>query len=178
MAYSSLIRARAEALLTGETGTTRTLASGRFTRHADAFRDGADAGTNAAERRFKVRVGQPRDHIEVNTADGIRFEELTLTVQITYALTDAGDDIAEGTGEQDGAGTMEAIEDRATVDANDVFYVLDWHVNWTSLSDSVTVIWCKRDGAAVLDVPDGATVATLSVPFNVLAEVDQTTLAP
>jgi hypothetical protein len=176
VAYTSLIRARAEAILSGEYGDTRTLATRRFTRHADAHREGSDAEAGAAERRFKVRVREPRDHLEVNTSDGIRFEELTLTVEITYALTNAGDDLTEGTGEQDGAGTLEAIEDRSTVDANDVFYTLDWASNWTGLGDDVTVIWCKRDGVATLEA--AGQLATLSVPFNVLVELNQTLLAP
>ena len=123
------LRQHYERLITGETGTTRTLTSGRFVRRAP---DGGieQHPASSAERHIEVILGPPAETPPgVNPLDGFGFFTQRLTVRVSYLLTHAGGDLTEALGEQDGAGTWDVIRDRAITDALDLQTVLSWHEN-------------------------------------------------
>lgn len=161
MSYTALLRAHLEGLLTGAAGTTRTLPVGRF--HLRRANPGA--GT-PPERAVAVRVLPAFPDAPVNSLDEFVVATHAVEIEVRYALTTGGDDLAEGLTEQDGPGTREAAEDRAGVDASDIAAVLCWHENWPISGDDPAVIDVfPRDATPTLTV-DGATLV-LALPYAV-----------
>ncbi len=159
--YSNTLRAWAEALLCGETGSTRTLTAGRFHRATPAG-DLESHPTDSAERAIDIVLGGPRYPDGLNGIDGFVLAEHTLTVRVSYALTNAGDDGTEATSEQDGSGTLNAIQDRAASDEFDIAMTLQWHANQAGV-----------DPAILNMVPGESTTTTeaqrvvLNIPFTI-----------
>jgi hypothetical protein len=138
--YLGAIRGHIEALLCDGAGSTRTLAVGRFARRVDALADPA----NTAERRVEVRVGAGRPDGTPNPLDEFVYMTHPLAVEVSYARTQGGDDLAEGLTPQDGPGADDALRDRADADAQDIAAVLEWHGNWPLTgagSDGVPEVW-------------------------------------
>jgi hypothetical protein len=124
--YLGAIRGHIEALLCDGAGSTRTLAVGRFARRVDALAD----PLNLAERQLDVGVGPGRPDGAPNPLDELAYMTHPLTIEVSYARTRGGDDLAEGLTAQDGPGADDELADRADADAQDIAAVLEWHENW------------------------------------------------
>ena len=174
MSYTALLRAHLEDLLTGATGTTRALPSGRF--HLRRANPGA--GT-PPERAVAVRVLPAFPDAPVNSLDSLAIVTHPVDVEVRYALTAGGDDLAEGLTEQDGPGAREAAEDRAGVDAADIAAVLCWHENWPISGDDPAVIDVyPRDAAPTLTADGGTLVLALPYAVRVQARLSTQPYAP
>lgn len=165
MSYGAVIRQRVEALLTGESGTTRTLAAGRFHRRAPD-RSLAQTARDTAERAVEVVLGVGRPLDGLNTLDSPLLVEHRLTVRVAYLVTHAGGDAGETLHEQSGAGTLDAVRDRALTDAFDIVNVLCWHENRAGTDPTLVAI--GPDGDPALGEPDDG-VAVLEIPFALTA---------
>lgn len=159
MSYGTVLRQRIEALICGETGTTRTMAASRFHRRAPGS---MDPPADSSERAIEVEIGPPHDLPgQVNNPlDGHALYEHDVTIRVHYALTHAGGDLAEGLTEQHGPGTWDAVRDRATTDAHDLYAVLAWHENHAGtdpviidLAPTAPGRLVQRPGVAVLELP-------------------------
>jgi hypothetical protein len=168
VSYGRPLRQWAENLLLGTAGSDRTIAAGRFhleSPDAPAF-DGPP--THSAERAVKVTVRPGSPNVPVNTLDNLVLRDHALTVRITYALTHAGGNLAESVDEQGGAGTLEAVEDRAGTDQHDVEAVLMWGPN---AAGTDPVIVNVTPGAPTFEAEDDRAVLTLPYTLLVLATV-------
>jgi hypothetical protein len=159
VSYGRPLRQWAENLLLGTAGTDRTIAAGRFALESP---DG-QVPHHSAERRVRVTVSPGTPDGPVNNQDGQILRNHTLTVRVTYAVTHAGGDLAELVGEQDGAGTVEAIEDRMATDAHDVEAALMWGPNAAGLDPQIVNVTPAAPGFDV-----GEDRAVLSLPFTLL----------
>lgn len=144
MAIQETHRTRAIAILTeayGQSGWTIT--AGRFhAAHPAARLEDHDLGS--LERAVEV-VQRGRDPVGYNNPlDGRGLYYAPLVVRVGYVLTGAGD-AYDATGEQSGAATLAAVEDRAASDAHDVETCLGYQPNWPGLDPSV--IDCEPDPA-------------------------------
>jgi len=168
MSLASPIRTRIEKLLTGETGSGRTMATGRFRRRSPDLDLVAEAAsqiaTDNAERAFEVDVGMPAEMDPVNPLDNFALYELAVTIRVAYGFTNAGGDMAEGNTSQTGAGTLDAIRDRAGTDVHDILSVLTWYANLDGL-DPVLYDLHPTPGEkpAVVASPS---LAVLSIPYR------------
>jgi hypothetical protein len=164
VSYGRPLRQWAENLLLGTTGSDRTIAAGRFALESP---DG-QVPHNTAERRVRVTVTPGAAHVPVNTLDGQVLRDHRLTVRITYAVTHAGGDLAELVGEQSGAGTLEAIEDRMATDQHDVEQCLLWGPNAGGVDPAIVNV---VPGEPASDVDEDRAVLTLPYTLTVLATV-------
>lgn len=170
MSYLLTHRQRIENLLLGSTGTTRTIASGQFHLNSPDVQDLA----STAERRVNVVIGPGRNlpGTTPNELDSLKLVEHPVTVTVEYARTTAGGDQTESVafGEQQGAGTDDAIDDRIALDQHVIEAVLAWYENWSGLTPPVI----KLD--AVLNTPPVVTrkPETVSVAFGYILWVQST----
>ena len=168
MSYGAGLRTWAENLILGSTGTTRTMTAGRFhLESADVAQDGGPV--NSCERAIHVRVKGRNTLDGVNTIDSSGLYTHEMTVRVSYALTNAGGDAAETVTEQSGAGTVDAINDRATTDQHDIDMVLFWHENAAGTSPAVVNITSRAPD----DVAFGTDRATLTLQYTLTVEVTQ-----
>lgn len=155
MTVESAIRSRARALLfEGAGASSWTVAAGHF--HSvspDAKsleRQPEDSLERAVELRFDTRTPLGR----VNPINGYALYQQRLRVRVGYFVASAGGDDPERAGEQSGASTVDATEDRAATDRHILEAVLGWQPNWAAVSDP-TIIDCNPDGEASEDTSDG-----------------------
>jgi hypothetical protein len=168
VSYGSVLRTWAENLLLGASGTTRTLASGRF--HLEAA-DSPDAHpADSVERAVKVSVRPGTNLVPVNPYDNLVYRRHRVVIRVSYALTHAGGDAAETLTEQSGAGTLDAVHDRAATDAHDIETVLVWHENRGG-TDPAIVRVLPPDGDLALDVRGDRAVLELAYTVDVQATV-------
>lgn len=144
---TSPLRARIVGLLDGSAGVTPWLiAAGMF--HAVEMELEA-VELSAVERAFSVHITQRTALESTNTLSGYGLFTRKLRVRVGYVLTETGADATgEAAGEQSGASTREAVEDRADADAVLIGAVVGSLRNWAGLS-----------GVEIIDVapadPDG-----------------------
>ncbi len=125
MSWNDAIREYIETLLCDGAGTNRTLNIGLFTRHTpDAALDQSDA----AERRVTVVVFKAPGGL-YNNVDGFKLQPISVTVRVTYAITNAGGDMTDGQTPQHGAGTLDEVMSRAPSDSTEIERVLTWGEN-------------------------------------------------
>lgn len=162
MAYQSDHRERALAIACdayGQVGWTVT--SGHFHR-CPSDRTLETLEVDAIERAVEVRkVGRKGvGHNNPNDGRGLYYEPMV--VRVGYALTAAGDSY-DAAGEQSGAGTLAAVEDRAAMDADTLEARVGYQPNWSGLDPHV--IDCEPD-------PEGRGDGWLTVlPDRVIAEI-------
>lgn len=141
------LRARIRGLLDGSAGVSSwVLTVGRF--HAsDVAGELEDHPVNSIERAFTVHIDSPVAMEPVNTLSGYALYQRRLRVKLGYAMTATGDEATyENTGEQSGASTREAIEDRADEDANAIRAVIGSLRNWAGIT-----------GVSIIDVAPSTT---------------------
>ncbi len=156
------IRTWAESLILGSSGTTKTMASGRFKPAGMQSRDNTEH--HVAERAVAVIVGIGRASVPINQFDGFAFKSHPVAVRVTYARTNAGGEMAESlNGEQNGSGEIDEIEARANADALDIETVLRWHEN-AMVSPAMVNI---SEGEYTIDRDTSAEVVTLTCLFGV-----------
>jgi hypothetical protein len=158
MSYGTTLRQALEALLCGESGTTRVLTAGRFHRRSP---DRPDPPADSSERAVEIELSPGTPTHVLNNIDSYALFDHRLVVRVFYALTLAGGDLAEGLTEQTGPGTWDAIRDRAMQDAHDVGIVLGWGENVAGLSPAIVQMLpaggpsgpVARGNVAVLELP-------------------------
>jgi hypothetical protein len=169
VSYASGIRQGLEALLLGTSGTTKTMAAGRF-HLASPDRALEDHPVASAERAVRVVLRPGRDIRPANGCDNFVLREHRVLVRIAYVVTHAGGDAAEAAGEQSGAGTLDAVMDRVTTDQHDVESVLCWLPNATSIT-TPAVFGCQRtEDEPALNEAAGGQLLILELPFTVFVE--------
>jgi hypothetical protein len=166
MSYAAALRQRFEALAAGTAGTRGAIAAGRF-RLRDAGVALEKHPANSAERAFEVVVDPGRDYVPVNPHDGFALRLHRVTFRVAYLLTHAGGDLAEVVGEQDGAGTLDAIRDRAETDHHDLVAVCSFSENLGG-TDPAIVYAVPTDATTLAAVTDD--VAILAIPLDVLVQ--------
>lgn len=139
MALTVTHRARAYAIALGSHGVDadHTIATGRFHRATVGLSlEGVEA--SAIERAVQVGLGDPTATEGFrNPLTGRDLSTYALTVRVGYLLTGEGDETIDATGEASGAGTLDAIEDRAHMDLKALRDCVGWQGNWASLSPDV-----------------------------------------
>ena len=177
MGYLGSLRRHYEALLCDGTGTGHTLAAGRFTRRVDALADPA----SLAERQLDVRLSPGRPEPIPNPIDLFVYMTHVLSIVVTYARTQGGDDLAEGITAQDGAGTDDALADRADTDAQDIGSVLEWLDNWPVTGGGANgvpeVFDVGQDLASEPTVELAPSRATLTLRYRVRCRTTRTATA-
>lgn len=94
-----------------------------------------DLGSLERAVRIVLRQREPIGGFN-NPYDGRGLFTQPLIVRVGYVLTGAGDD-SDMQGEQSGAATLEAIEDRAAQDADQIEARVGYQPNWTGLDPHV-----------------------------------------
>ncbi len=160
------VRTALEALLAGESGSTRTLAAGRFHR-CDAAGTLDQHPVDSIERAFEVVISAGLPHDGVNAFDPFQIRDHKVTIRVGYAVTNAGGDAVEAVSEQDGAGTLRAIQDRAQTDALDITTVLSWPDNRAGGDPKIVLLY--PDGAPADPVIKGQ-IAIMELSFAMTTE--------
>lgn len=135
MSLTAEHRERAYALLLGEHGTApHVIEANRYHR---VLRPLEKAEQAACERAVQVVIDPPTPTAGWNNPlDGRDLSTYPVTVRVSYARTDAGDQYDAG-GASSGPGDVEAIEDRAAMDLKQLRDVFGWQPNWSSLDPAV-----------------------------------------
>lgn len=161
------IRARVQAIILGDYLGDYPIAPGRFhlASTAVANLNAHDLGT--LERAVRVDIPNERTPlVPVDRTAGFGLYQYTLTIQVGYVLTGAGDG-AEALGEQSGPGTLDAIQDRANEDRQALESALG---SWRNLGGlSPHVIDLEPIGGPGIEV--GPDRCILSVPFALKVRV-------
>lgn len=137
MALTVAHRTKAYEILTGVSGADadHTFAAGRFHR-ARVPLELIEA--DVCERAVQVMIDPPTPTAgHNNPLDGRDLSTYPVTVRVSYMLTHEGDPAIDANGEGSGAGTVEAIEDRAGMDCKALRDVFGWQPNWPSLDPAV-----------------------------------------
>jgi hypothetical protein len=152
----SALRTRARALLFDGAGTSPwTLAATHLHSASPDARRVEDHPEDSFERAVELRF-LPRAPLgRVNPITGYAIYRQRILVRVGYLISGAGGDDPERAGEQSGAGTDDAVEDRAATDRHLIENVLGWQANWSSVTDP-TVIDCDPDGDGAEDTTEGA----------------------
>jgi hypothetical protein len=155
------IRARIQDIILGEYIGDYPIAQGRFHLAATSEATLATHDLGTLERAVSVDIPNARTPlVPVDRGAGFGLYQHTLTVRVGYVLTGAGD-AAEGTGEQSGAGTLVAIQDRANEDRQALESALG---SWRNLGGlSPHVIDLEPVGGGGVEV--GTDRCILAVPF-------------
>ena len=95
-----------------------------------------DLGSLERAVEVRLRGAKPMGGVPHNPLCGRALVETRLLVRVGYVLTGAGDD-SDMQGEQSGAATLEAIEDRAAQDADQIEARVGYQPNWTGLDPHV-----------------------------------------
>lgn len=95
-----------------------------------------DLGSLERAVEVRLRGAKPMGGVPHNPLCGRALVETRLLVRVGYVLTGAGDD-SDTQGEQSGAATLDAIEDRAAQDAHEISARVGYKPNWTGLTPSV-----------------------------------------
>lgn len=170
MSYGTTLRAALEALIAGESGSTRTMSASRFHRRSPDRPE--TPALDSSERAFEV-VLEPGTLVHPhNTRDSHALYRHDLAVRVHYALTHAGGDLAEGLTEQHGPGTLDAIRDRAVTDVHDLVTLLTWGENTSGLSPAIVSL--VSEGKPTMTVSPSR--AVLEVPFALLVWAQNTTV--
>lgn len=170
MSYGTTLRLALEALLAGESGSTRTMSSARFHR-CPADTDAPPA--HSAERAVRVYI-RPGTYVHPhNTRDPHCLKRHRVTVRVWYALTHAGGDLAEGLTEQHGPGTLDAVSDRATTDEHDIATVLTWGENTAGLSPHISSLVPNGEPS---DPAQEGNTAHVDFPYEMLVWANNTTV--
>ena len=158
----SQLRARLEALVFDGYGSAGyTIAASTFRRPPPDL----DQNEASAERVARVVIGLPTEAEEgVNPLDGHALRYRPIEVRVLYQLTEAGDDVPEGTSALAGPGSVDAVGDRMSHDAHAITTALTWHEHWAGLDPYLVSI--VTDGQAE-SAFEGA-IATLSLRFRSL----------
>lgn len=144
---TSPLRARIVGLLDGSAGVSPWVITAGMFHAVDVELEAAELP--AVERAFSVHLTQRVPMEPVNTLTRYALYSRKLRVRVGYVLTEAGSEgVYEAAGEQSGASTREAVEDRADADAVLIGAVIGSLRNWAGLS-----------GVSIIDVapadPDG-----------------------
>ena len=161
--YGNALRLWAEALLCDGAGSTRVLTVGRFHRNSPD-RDLEGHPFDSAERAVNIVLSGGHNVDGLNGIDGYVLRSHTLTVRVSYAITNAGEDGTEAVSEQDGSATLDGVQDRAASDEFDIASTLQWSANYAGVDPAIVCV-------NALDVPPLAVAgqsAVLEVPFEVL----------
>lgn len=157
-------RDRFYAVLCGEYGTVGWALRERHFERVQLGHMLTSCNLNGVERRIEIRIsptsplGENRnDHWTRRTLRTTRFE-----VRVGYVFTGAGDDY-EASGGQDGAGHLDAIEDRAEDDRALIVSALAYPPNYGGLTPHII---------SLVEAPGGGLTVTedravLVVPFDV-----------
>jgi hypothetical protein len=165
------VRARLEAIITGDYGTDYAIPAGHFhLAPGDRTIDRTDLGS--AERAVKVVIRQDRTpHLPINRMSGHGIYTYPVDVQVCYVRTQAGEDWDGASGEQSGAGTDEGITDRANADRNRLEAALGSWLNTGGLTPHI--IDLRPTGGGGIETLGQR--AILTVPFELLVRVPLTT---
>lgn len=176
---TSSLRARLVGLLDGSAGVAPwTLASGRF--HA-IVPELESVERTAVERGFTVHIDGRKPMQPVNTLSGYGLFERRVRVRVGYVLTETGDEgTYEASGEQSGASTRAAVEDRSDEDATEIAAVIGSLRNWMTLTPGVSVIDVMPDvgEADALDLLDDRAIRTLFFRLQSRDALPGTSLGP
>lgn len=168
MSLAQPVRNRIEELITGDTGTTRTMVKGRFRRRpseSDALGEAAPLPPQSGEERmFEVAVGMPTEMDPVNPLDNFALYDLAVTIRVLYAHTAGGGDMTEGNTTLTGSATMDAIRDRAATDVHDILGVLTWYENLSGVSPDLYDLHPMPGQRPDLII--GPQTAVLSIPYR------------
>ncbi len=178
MSYASELRAIYVALLTGASGTTRTITAGRFVEETQDTPNELAMPSDAAERRFEVVMMEAPGSRFYNSMDGFKLSTFNVTIRLTYSLTNAGGDAVEADTTQGGPGTLGAIRDRANTDRAEIERVLTWVENTTGKAvTGATMIGTWQDTARdPIGTPRG-TVYVYEIFYKMTANVTMGTSA-
>lgn len=157
----SAIRARIQDIILGDYVGDFPITPGQFHMAAPDVATLGDHDLGTLERAVQVDIPNERVPIvPVDRVAGFGLYQYTLTVRVGYVLTGAGD-AAEGLGEQSGAGTLAAVQDRANEDRQDLESALGAWRNLGGLTPHV--IDLEPIGGGGIEV--AADRCILSVPF-------------
>lgn len=156
------LRARLEAIVfDAYNGSSYAITSGTFRRPPPDL----DTPEANAERIARVVIGLPIAVAEgTNPLDGFALRYRPIEVRVTYQLTEAGDDLVEGTSPLAGPGSLDAVRDRMSHDAHAITTALIWHEHWSGLDPHLASIEPDGQPESSLDGP----IAVLSVRFRTL----------
>lgn len=160
-------RARIEAILLGEYGVQYPIASGRFHMMPPDQRslDQMDLGT--LERAVLVDMPNARTPvIPTDRAAGYGVFSYPVNVQVGYVVTGAGE-AWEALGEQSGAATWTAVQDRANEDRQAIESALGSWLNTGGLTPHVIDLNPTGGGG----IEQRADRAILTVPFSMMVRV-------
>lgn len=161
MSYLRPVRQRIENILLGNHGANPyTIEQGRF-HLASNLPSLSDEPENVSERAISIEIGPQRPYVPFNLLDGFGIFEHDVEIKVSYQLTNAGDIDAENLTSQDGAGTIQAIRDRVSTDANDILCALAWTDNLANLNPQVINLYpgdsfpgtSQEDGQFILSIP-------------------------
>lgn len=158
----SQLRARIEAIIFdgyGDVGYAIT--AGTFRRPQPDL----DTPEASAERVARVLIGTAVPVEEgTNPLDGFALRYRAVEVRVLYQLTEAGDDVPEGTSPLAGPGSIDAVGDRMSHDAHAITTAMTWYAHWSGLDPHLADV--AVDGAP--DTSFEGPIATLSVRFRTL----------
>jgi hypothetical protein len=169
VSYLTPIRTGIESLMLGATGTTFAMQPERF-KLCDAASVLDKCELSSGERRFEVIFNKGRPSRPINNCDGFALMDHPFTIRVAYLKTNAGGDNVEAFGEMDGAGTVDAIGDRAALDAMDITTVVSWYENW-GFAGGPNVFDIQRVDGSDYNLVEGAQRIILEVPFLLSAQV-------
>jgi hypothetical protein len=134
----------------------------------DSSLEKLDSG--ALERRFEVHFlpQETLDGQRPNTSNASGLYKFPFRVRIAYVVTGAGASEAERGGEQSGAATPAAVEDRFATDLNRLAYTVGRQAPFAGLDPAV--IDCRPMPGATADMPSSDRVI-VSIPFEIWARV-------
>lgn len=172
MSYLTEIQQRIEKLVLGEHGSSPySIEQGRFTLLNSDTPDVEYGYESTAERTFEVDIesavplnGSP------NLLDGFYEATHNAVVKVSYQLTNAGADTADGISSIQIAGTDKAIRDRAITDLHDITRVVCWHENCAGLNPNVFGI--QTGNTATVRTQD--TKVILTIPFVIFVTINTT----
>ncbi len=172
MSHVSELRGVLVDLLLGSRGTTRTVTPGRFTQETPDLAGDMSPPADAAERRFKVVVMEAGGSRPYNAGDGFKLELFDVVIRLSYSLTNAGGDMVETSTAQGGAGTLDAIRDRANSDRMEIERVLAWVENTTGQAVSgATMIGCFENSDKPPSGASRGTVYVYEIFYKMMANV-------